>query len=362
MFNPSRLRLARQRRGLNKTGVAKRLGVDVRSTTAYEKGEFPPSENNLRRLARLLEFPVQFFYGDDLEVPLVEAASFRSMSKMTAAKRDAALGAGALAFLLNDWIEARFDLPDKDLPDLRDEEPEAAAAMLRYLWGLGERPIRNMVHLAETKGVRVYSLAEQAIEVDAFSVWRGDTPFMFLNTLKSAEHGRFDVAHELGHLVMHRHGAPNGQIAEKEANAFASAFLMPRGNVLTISSRMLTLNHLIKLKKNWIVSVAALNYRLHTVGILSDWHYRMLCIEISKAGYRKSEPEGARRETSQMLAKVFSALRDEGITKGDIAEQIGIEPGELDRLVFGLVMLGLRGGSSSSVSPSRKRPQLRVIK
>lgn len=168
MFNPNRLRLARQRRGLNKTGVAKRLGVDLRSITAYEKGEFPPSDENLHRLAQLLDFPVQFFYGDDLDVPSPKFASFRSMSRMTAAKRDAALGAAALAFMLNDWIEARFELPKVDLPDLRDEKPEAAAAILRQLWGLGERPIRSIVHLLEVKGVRVYSLAEQAVEVDAF--------------------------------------------------------------------------------------------------------------------------------------------------------------------------------------------------
>ena len=140
MFNPSRLRLARQRRGLNKTGVAKRLGVDLRSITAYERGQFPPSNENLERLAQILAFPVDFFYGDDLDVPSAESASFRSLSKMTAAKRDAALGAGALALLLNDWIEDRFQLPAQDIPDLRGERPEAAASILRQLWGLGERP------------------------------------------------------------------------------------------------------------------------------------------------------------------------------------------------------------------------------
>jgi len=100
--------------------------------------------------------------------------------------------------MLNDWVESRFDLPAPDLPDLRDEEPEVAASVLRQHWGLGERPIKNMVHLLESKGVRVYSLAENSVEVDAFALWHSKTPFVFLNTLKSAEHGRFDAAHELG--------------------------------------------------------------------------------------------------------------------------------------------------------------------
>lgn len=362
MFNPSRLKLARKSRGLNKTGVAKQLRVDLRSITAYEKGEFPPSPEKLKQLADFLRFPVEFFFGEDLDVPSTQAASFRSMSRMTAAKRDAALGAGALAFLLNDWIEAHFELPKADLLDLRDEEPEAAAAMLRQYWGIGERPIRNMVHLLEVKGVRIYSLAAQAVEVDAFSLWRGEKPFIFLNTLKTAEHGRFDAAHELGHLVLHRHGSPSGQGAEKDANVFASAFLMPRGSVLSLSRRMFTLKHLIELKKSWIVSVAALNYRLHSVGVLSDWHYRTLCIEISKRGYRKSEPEGASRETSQILAKVFATLRDEGVSKAVVAEQIKLDVEELDRMVFGLILLGLDGGSSEGSSAPSMRPLLRVIK
>jgi hypothetical protein len=39
---------------------------------------------------------------------------------------------------------------------------------VRQAWGLGELPIKNMVHLLESKGVRVYSLAIDAVEVDAF--------------------------------------------------------------------------------------------------------------------------------------------------------------------------------------------------
>ena len=137
---------------------------------------------------------------------------------------------------------------------------------------------------------------------------------------------------------------------------------MPRGNILSINPTMLTLKHLIKLKKNWVVSVAALNYRLHSVGVLSDWHYRTLCIEISKAGYRKSEPESAQRETSQILAKVFLALREDGLSKIDIADQIGVSAEELDRMVFGLVLLGLDGGGNGRPSLRKNPTYLKVIK
>ncbi len=363
-FNPERLTLARKRRGMTKTQLAAAIGpVDLRSVSAYESGEFRPDDERVALIAKALRFPLEFFYGDDLEVLSPDVASFRAMSKMKAYQKDMALGAGAIALLVNDWIEKRFELPMANLPDLSAERcsPEAAAEMLRRLWGLGELPIKNTIHLLESNGVRVFSLSLDAVEVDAFSMWRENTPFVFLNTKKSAEHSRFDAAHELGHLVLHRHGAPHGQEAEREANAFASAFLMPRASVLAHAPKLATVEHLIKLKKYWTVSVAALVYRLHAVGILSEWHYRTLCIEIATRGYRKREPEEAQRETSQILAKVFTALREDKISKGDIANDLHIARQEIEELVFGLAIVGLGGSGSSSGSVSRQRNHLRVV-
>lgn len=361
LFNPSRLSLARKRRGLTMTKLAAAIGVEPRSISAYEKGEFGPDGDRLDQLSAVLSFPAEFFFGDDLDEPTPDIASFRALSKMTAGQRDTALGAGAIALMLNGWIEERFELPEPDLPDLsREDGPEAAALVLRQQWGLGELPIKNMVHLLEAKGVRVFSLSVDAVEVDAFSMWRQKTPFVFLNTQKSAEHSRFDAAHELGHLVLHRHGSPQGREAEREANIFASAFLMPRSSVLTYAPRMATLDHLIKLKKYWSVSVAALTYRLHAVGVLSDWHYQSLYIELSSRGYRKKEPNEGPRESSQILQKVFTALRDERVSKGDIAEELRIPVEELDQLVFGLALTGLSGEGKSKVRTSNP-PHLRLV-
>ena len=177
-------------------------------------------------------------------------------------------------FTETDLIEKRLTLPAPAVPDLREEDPDAAAMALRQQWGLGERPVRNMVHLLEAKGVRVFTLFEDTTEVDAFSLWRATTPFVFLNTMKSAERSRFDAAHELGHLVLHRHaGAPQGREAEHEANRFASAFLMPRGSVFAVAPVFPSLDRLAALKRQWIVSVGAIAYRLHALGLLTDWHY-----------------------------------------------------------------------------------------
>ena len=81
-----------------------------------------------------------------------------------------------------------------------------------------------------------------------------------------------------------------------------------------------------------------------------------------RSGYRKHEPEGAHRETSQMSAKIFATLRKEGISKANIAEQIKVDVEELDRMVFGLILLGLEGGSSGGTSAPVRRSHLRAIR
>ncbi|AME28747.1 helix-turn-helix domain-containing protein [Burkholderia sp. PAMC 26561] len=361
-FNPKRLTLARRRRGLTKIGLAQLLGVEVRSITAYENDEFRPDPERLHQLADRLHFPVQFFFGDDLHDISPDIVSFRSMSKMTAGQRDAALGAGAIALLLSEWINARFELPCADLPDLsQGVDPEAAAQTLRQMWGMGELPVKNMIHLLEARGIRVFSLSIDTAQLDAFSMWHVDTPFVFLNTRKSCEHSRFDAAHELGHLVLHRHAGAKGQEAEREANAFASAFLMPRASVLANAPHMATVEQLIRHKQYWTVSVAALGYRLHDIGLVSDWHYRTLCIELAQRGYRKREPDEAQRETSQVLAKVFATLRDEGITKADIATALCVHVEELNQLVFGLALTSLTSSRHARVSSEARRPDLSVV-
>jgi Zn-dependent peptidase ImmA (M78 family)/DNA-binding XRE family transcriptional regulator len=360
-FNPSRLTLVRRRRGVSMTQLAKRIGVEMRSVSAYEKSEFEPERENLEKIAKELRFPIDFFFGEDLPEPTVGAASFRALRRMTAALRYQALGAGAIAFLLNLWLEERFELPQANVPDLSEAGgPEAAANALRQLWGMGELPIKNTVHLLEHKGIRVYSLAIDTLDVDAFSMWHQGTPFIFLNTNKSSEHSRFDAAHELGHLVLHRHGAPQGQYAEREANAFASAFLMPRGSVFSQAPQFAMVDHLIQLKKYWTVSVAALAYRLHYLGILTEWHYRSLYIEMSRRGYRTNEPETAPREVSQLLAKVFSALRAEGVGKDDIAKDLNVPSDEIDELVFGLALTAVKGGDLTPIARKQK-PALRLV-
>ena len=361
-MNPQRLTVARQRRGLTKKGFAERIGVSAQIVSDWEAGRKKPSDFRLRQVAQELDFPHGFFHADDLRLPEGDGASFRALSRMTAAQRDSAKAAAGFAADFNEWLERRFLLPKADIPDLQDS-PETSAESVRLEWGLGESPVKNMVRLLELRGVRVFSLVEDCVEVDAFSFWDNDTPIILLNTKKSVERSRFDSAHELGHLVLHRHGVPNGRQAEEQANAFASAFLMPRGDVLARSPRLPSIKGIVDNKARWRVSAMAYTRRMRDVGLLSDWHYHQTCRRMAQLGYRKNEPRPMQvRETSRLLEKVFSELRRDGVTQADIGAELLIGRQELNKLVFGLALTGLQGGGRADSSmPSRSRANLRLV-
>lgn len=346
--------------------MAKELSVTSRSIQNYETGTSAPDSELVAKMAELLNFPQQFFFIEEKMPTIAEhAASFRSLSKMTDAMKNCALSAGAIAFKINEWIEERFNLPQADLPNLSDLSPEEAAATLRRMWGLGNAPIPNMIHLLESKGIRVFSLAEEAREVDAFCTWYDCKPFVFLNTMKSAERSRFDAAHELGHLVRDvysmQHGEAHGLEMERQADAFASAFLMPNESVIANKPPVFTIKYLMKLKHYWGVSLAALAYRYNALAQVTEWNYRNLCIEMAKNGYRTNEPEPMERESSQLLTKVLDFLQSQKLGRAEIAKNLFISVDEINALTFKLTRLSVVPGEASTEMFSRQPPKLRLV-
>ncbi|MBB3144958.1 Zn-dependent peptidase ImmA (M78 family)/DNA-binding XRE family transcriptional regulator [Phyllobacterium trifolii] len=336
MFNIERLEQARKRRRYTAKILAEKSGVAPVTLSRVINGKQTPDEQTITRLIKALDFPVEFFDQDTVDEIDVSAASFRSLTAMTARERDAALSAGSLAYEVADWLNDRYQLPVPDLIDLSHERsPSSAARTLRQHWTIGEKPIGNMIKLLESKGIRVFSLAESTKNVDAFSVWRNDEPYIFLNTFKTAERSRFDAAHELGHLVLHKHGGPNQRSAEIEANEFAGAFLMPSADVRSRLPYTRSLDQIIAAKVRWGVSAAALCYSLHKMGLITEWQYRTFCIQLNQR-YRNLEPNGMEKEKSAIWQMVLNDLWSQGQTRTKIARDLSLPDDELENLIFGL--------------------------
>jgi Zn-dependent peptidase ImmA (M78 family)/transcriptional regulator with XRE-family HTH domain len=362
MVTSSRITLARLRRGLHVSGLARTLGVARQTVAAWETGEQIPSETHLAALADVLSFPVGFFFGAEIEGLPVGAVSFRALSKMTASTRDTALAAGRTALLIAEWIAARYRLPVPDVPTLGLQAPDQAAEVLRHRWGLGQAPISNMTHLLESKGIRIFSLPLECRTVDAYSLRWFDTPLVLLTPGKSAERRRFDLAHELGHLVLHVEREQfQGPQAEDEANRFAASFLMPRRGLLARPLRNATIDMILTERRRWKVAAMALTYRLNELGFLTQWEYRNHCVELSRRGFRRSEPGGITHESSLLLTKVLQSLRHKGISLAEVAADVRLTTDELTQYLLELVVAPVNGAGASpdALSPPA-HPHLRL--
>lgn len=347
-FNKERLEFALEKRGLTKKELADLLGVTSRQVTNYLNGTSAP---NLNQLALSLNFPVAFFM-DDSELPNITAdkISFRGSSRMSKRLQKQAERHCDTGIVLNQWFKQEFNLPQADLPDYSDLEPEQAAQLLRLDWGLGDKPIGNLIALLESKGIRVFSLSMETKEVDAFCTWYEGCPFIFLNTQKSAERSRFDAAHELGHLIRDKYSMthlsdentsnpdePRDNI-EKNANRFASAFLMPENALRKYQHIQPTIPNLMIIKKEFGVSLVALAYRMYQLNMITEWVYvHVLCKKFSELKYRTNEPEPMEREISSLLKKILSVLKEENIKIDEIAKQLNLSAKDIGDLTFQLV-------------------------
>ena len=351
--------VARQRKRLSRPELADLIGVTARTIGGWEAGTTVVPLDRIATISRILGFPPEFFSMKQPAGVGVGAVSFRSLSRKSADQRDAALAMCDLAVDLAAWIEPRIGRDAVNVPDLSQEKPDFAAEILRKEWGLGHAPISNMIHMLEAKGVRIFALPENCREIDACSFWFDDLPYILVDSTRSAERIRFNLAHELGHLALHRHGAPIGQEAEKEANAFASCLLMDLVSIQRNLPRSVNLENLIVLKRRWGVSAAALAYRLNKVGYLTDWHYKSIVIEMRRRDYHVTEPNPMPHEQSLVLDFTLWALLAAGISLRRVADETNLPHEEVVGLMQGLAMIAM--ADHDVASPTEKRAAFKVV-
>lgn len=362
MFYPHRLKFALELRGMSQKTLAEQMGLTTRQISNYLNGSTQP---DIRQIADLLRLPTVFFEQED-EFPALheKSVSFRGCSRIPKRLQAQAHCQANIAVKLNDWFEQEFHLQSADLPDYSGEDPEKVAEAVRAEWGLGSKPIGNLITLLEAKHIRVFSLSMETLSVDAYCTWhphQENTPFVFLNTQKSAERSRFDAAHELGHLLCDKHSMKHitdtedteedvkktsdspdpdepRDIIERNANRFASAFLMPASAVFKYRHLPPSMENLMAIKAEFGVSLVALVRRMYDLGIISEWTYgRVILPKIARMGYRTQEPKPMAREHSGALRQIFSILKEDNIGIKEIAQQIHVGYTDVAGLTFHLV-------------------------
>lgn len=362
-LNPERIQVARMRRGLTKVELAQRLAVTPRTVTKYETNGAPAAA--AADIAAAVEFPVSYFQRDAAPTLCADEVRFRAARRATARQRDSAAAAGVAGVEIDHWISQRFVRPPLDLPMFDGVGPRTAASTLRAMWGLGTKPLPNLVQLAESRGVRVFTLPPFADVVDAYSIWRDDVPYVFLARRKTPERIRFDVAHEIGHLVLHSNEPGETTEQEREADAFASEFLMPEAALDEYVRFNATVPELLQIREYFKVSAMALAYAAHRASRLSDWTYRQACMTLSQNGFRSGEPGGmVNYEVSRVFPSVFSSP---SASAAAIAGDLGIPVNDVHALTFGAELRLAQGDTdvpaeSSSVQPLKPGARhLRVV-
>ena len=304
---PARLVEARKAARINQTELSERVGVTRQAVSSYERGEKMPEAETFLRICGALDQPPAFFTAE--EAPVFGDYSvrfFRKFGPETQRRNDACAVLTRWFVQTARYLDAHVNYPSVDIPRATpgdpggryvEEEIEAAARDCRRRWGLGLGPITNVIALVESKGVAVCRFEIEHDRIDAFSFWNGERPFIFCaSDRESGARARFDVAHELGHLILHRWIEPEEledpktlKLIEREADRFAGAFLLPRESFPNevYSSR---LEAFVELKRRWKVSIQAMIYRCSDIGVIDENQFTNLYKQLSFRKWRTREP------------------------------------------------------------------------
>lgn len=345
LFDPTRLRIARQAAMLRKKDVAELVGVSAAAVSQYEKGSTRPSARVVAALALALGMPIEFFAADR---PLGQAPTttphFRSLRATTQQERDRAFVHALLTWELAQSVQRYVRFPALDLPEhlaVRVDEPvtrvEEAARQTRLHWNLGSGPIPNMVRLLESRGVISTRLPAHTQRVFAFSCAFPSRPVVVLATERSpCAASRFDTAHELAHLVLHHDEEAGSHAVERQAHAFAAEFLAPSDEIAEQLPRTANWAEFLELKGVWGMSMQALLYRARTLGVITENTYRRAMSEVSARGWRKQEPgDDAEAEQPVLLGKALDLLTERGRSLEDLAKEARLTTAMLSLIVGG---------------------------
>ncbi|WP_108491687.1 XRE family transcriptional regulator [Promicromonospora sp. AC04] len=344
-FDGSRLKIARQLAGLRKSQLAELIEKSPTAVAAWESGAKRPTPTNVAQLALGLSVDPGFFSARPVDLSSsTSLPHFRSLRSTSQLARDQASAYGLLAVDIAAAFERHVEFPDANIPafpvDLAangDGAPEAAARALRDSWALESGPLGHLVRLLENHGVLVVFSAPQTSAVDAYSFDCPLRPVVVLNPVKRDYYRqRFDVAHELGHLVMHADAEPGGRTVEEQANRFAAELLMPADEIselLPTSMGRHAWTTFGQLKEQWGVSIQALLYRARHLGRLGDVSYRNAMISLSGKGWRRDEPGLVTViEQPSLLPHALDVLQGAGISADELIDQSRV-PAELFEIV-----------------------------
>lgn len=288
--NPDMIRLARESRGLTQSQLSDMLKISQGNVSKIENGtivEVP--KDLLRNFSKVLDYPEEFFflkeeiYGPGLA--FIYHRSRKSLPKKVSEKIEALINVHRISIsrlLKSVEVDVQFPYYDVESASIDD-----IATAVRTAWFLPRGPVKNMVQAIEKAGGIIIKSDLGTPKIDALSLFIPNLPpLFFINKNIPADRVRFSLAHELGHVIMHRIPRPDSDM-ETEADRFAAAFLMP-ANEISPSLNNLKFYTLAQLKPYWKVSMASILVRASHLGKLTRSQNNYLWSQMGP--YKQREP------------------------------------------------------------------------
>lgn len=337
----ARLKQARLLAGMTQRQLASALGekglkITAAAISKYEKGKSFPTAQFMLLASSVLNVPGSYFLHQP--ATSVEWTAFRRHSKLGKKQQEAVMA------YASDIVELQIELHSVLYPNTPPNLPEPAitktfddaeliAAQVRATWDVGNRPLDNLLQTAEDQGVIIVEWEDESGKFDGLSGRCGNYPVTVINANRSADRKRFNLAHEIGHLVMDTSHASEDD--ESLAHRFAAALLVPEDHAvreLGRDRRQLDWGELMMLKRKYGLSMAAWIRRARDLKIISERYYKALNIERSSRGWRINEPvEYLGDEEPIQLKQMASRAVSEGLVSIDRMTRIGVDFWESER-------------------------------
>jgi Zn-dependent peptidase ImmA (M78 family)/transcriptional regulator with XRE-family HTH domain len=346
-IDPRKVVVAREARDLTQGELAERLGTSQAKVSRIESGMLPVTEQGLAKIAAALKYRPSFFcerdelygmemsimYHRSLETSLIYHRKQQTIPIRTLNRIHADLNIRRIH--IERFLRAARVQPVKQFPCFDIDEydsPEDVAQAVRATWLLPRGPVDNMTKTIEDAGGIIIKVDFGTRQIDAVSQWiPGKPPMFFVNRDLPGDRLRLSLAHELGHITMHRVVNPH---IEEQAFAFAAAFLMPRDTILP-TLHGVTPARLATLKPYWKVSMQAILKRASDLQAITPRQARYVWMQLSRAGYRLREPAelDIPVEEPRLLREMVELHAERlGYSVEDLGELTGLYSDELTEL------------------------------
>lgn len=340
LFDPQRLRQGRYLSRMTKQSLAGAVGVSSAAIGQYEAGIATPRPEVLELLARELKVPVGFFAAGRPFSPLTASEThFKTLRSTTANERNKALAYTEQVWELAHALERWVQFPPLNLPVDEQERPfdrahlRSAAELLRDMWGVAQDvPFPHLTRMAEANGIITvfasFAGDEEVRRVSAFSTSRLSRPIVVTppDRIDDVFVHRFNLAHEIGHLILHREEVHGDVEIEREANKFAAELLLPERTMRNLLSARVDWARLTELSAIWGVEVSSLIYRTRELGILSDASarraYQRLTMMKSSGLIKPSPTARYEGEVPVLLRRAFEYAETQGVTQASLAADL----------------------------------------